>query len=252
MAEPTVRAAPVAIAMQRSPFEGHAAQTQPSRAGGVGVHLQAHTLAGVLLIATWPAAIAALEQALAQALGLAAVPLRTGRTMPLGAVPFGGGASGAMLARHGQAGAKAVIGAVTGAVAGAGRAPGGNVLMRSGPFEFLLVCDGAAPTVDALRTHVRSDIGSVTDIGHARCRIRISGDQCQAVLAKLFALDQRPAAFPHGELRLSGHHHVPCLLHRLEPDAFDLYVFTTYAHDQLGTLLEAAREYGVALALGQA
>jgi sarcosine oxidase gamma subunit len=40
---------------------------------------------------------------------------------------------------------------------------------------------------------------------------------------------------------------VPSLLHRLASDAFDLYVFSTYAHDQLGTVLDAAREYGVAL-----
>jgi sarcosine oxidase gamma subunit len=48
-------------------------------------------------------------------------------------------------------------------------------------------------------------------------------------------------------VRLTGHHHVPCLLHRLGEQAFDLYVFTTYAHDQLAVVLDAALEFGVSL-----
>ena len=46
---------------------------------------------------------------------------------------------------------------------------------------------------------------------------------------------------------MSGHHHLPCSLHRRGETEFDLYVFTTYAHDQLGSLLDAALEYGVNL-----
>ena len=52
---------------------------------------------------------------------------------------------------------------------------------------------------------------------------------------------------PVGELRLTGHHHVPCAAVRTGPDSVDLLVFSTYAFDQLGTLLDAAQEYGVAL-----
>ncbi len=66
------------------------------------------------------------------------------------------------------------------------------------------------------------------------------------MLAKLFAIDFRAPAFPFGQAWLTGHHHVPCLLHRLDADAFDVYVFTTYARDQLETLIDAALEYGVA------
>jgi len=43
---------------------------------------------------------------------------------------------------------------------------------------------------------------------------------------------------------------VPCLAHRRATDGFDLYVFSTYAFDQLETLLDAAQEYGVALEVG--
>lgn len=201
----------VALAGHRSPFEGHVDGAQASASGKIGVRLHAHTLPGAVQIATWPAAIAALEQALTRVLALAGpLPARTGQVAELA-----------------QA-----------------------MLMRTGPQEFLLVTATGEPMVAALRAHIPSDIGSVTDLGHARCRIRISGDACVATLGKLFALDFRETVFPVGELRLTGHHHVPCSLHRRAPDRFDLYVFTTYAHDQLATVLDAAREHGVALALG--
>lgn len=201
-----------ATSLHRSPFEGHVAGAQASATGHIGVRLRAETLAGVLLMATWPAATADLERALASGLSLLAKapPGRTGQVIELAL----------------------------------------GLLMRTGPHEFMLVSESGTPTAIDLRLHVPAAVGSVTDLGHARCRIRITGDQCRATLAKLFALDLREANFPVGELRLTGHHHVPCSLHRRGDDQFDIYVFTTYAHDQLATILDAAREFGVALALG--
>lgn len=201
-----------ATALHRSPFEGHVAGAQASATGHVGVRLRAETLPGVLLMATWPAATAALERALASGLSLLAKapPGRTGQVIELAL----------------------------------------GLLMRTGPHEFMLVNGTGAPKAADVRTHVPAEVGSVTDLGHARCRIRIEGDHCRATLAKLFALDLREAHFPVGELRLTGHHHVPCTVYRRGADRFDLYVFTTYAHDQLATVLDAAREFGVLLELG--
>ena len=122
-----------------------------------------------------------------------------------------------------------------------------GLLMRTGPQEFLLVSELAQQQVAALRRHVLPDIGSVTDLSHARCRIRIEGERCVETLGKLFALDFRGPSFPPGQCRMTGHHHVPCLLHRLAATRLDAYVFTTYAFDQLATLIDAALEYGVAL-----
>ena len=90
----------------------------------------------------------------------------------------------------------------------------------------------------------------MTDLSHARCRIHIEGPQCRTVLNKLFALDLRESAFAIGDIAMSGTHHVPSTLHRLDTDGFDLYVFSTYAYDQLATVLDAAQEYGVALQPG--
>ena len=122
-----------------------------------------------------------------------------------------------------------------------------GLLMRTGPEEWLLIGDAAGDPYPVLRAAIGADVGGVTDLSHARCRIKVQGPRCLDTLSKLFALDCRPTAFPVGELRLSGHHHLPCSLHRLGETEFDLYVFTTYAHDQLASLLDAALEYGVEL-----
>lgn len=199
-------------ALHRSPFEGHVAGAQASATGHVGVRLRAETLPGVLLMATWPSAIADLERALASGLELLAKapPGRTGQVIELAQ----------------------------------------GLLMRTGPYEFMLVSRSGAPTAADLRTHVPTEVGSVTDLGHARCRIRIEGDHCRTTLSKLFALDLREASFPVGELRLTGHHHVPCSVFRRGADRFDIYVLSTYAYDQVATVLDAAREFGVSLELG--
>jgi len=191
---------------RHSPFEGRAPFEHPTRAGTIGVRLEATTVAGATLVGTWPGAAAALCDALGAALGIA-VPGHTGAT------------------------AQAADG----------------LLMRIGPEEFLLVSEQPLDMPGRLRARIRPDVGSVTDLGHARCRIRIEGEHSCDTLSKLFALDLRAPAFPVAQARLSGHHHVASLLHRLAPDAFDLYVSSTYAFDQLATLADAAREYGVAL-----
>ena len=127
-----------------------------------------------------------------------------------------------------------------------------GVLVRSGPEEFLLLSGQSTDMRTLLHQHIAPATGSVTDLSHARCQIHITGDKCRDTLSKLFALDLREQQFPLEQVRLTGHHHVPCLLHRRGVDSFDIYVFTTYAFDQLVTLVDAAREYGVSLAVSHA
>lgn len=207
----TTSSAPVRspIAPVRSPFEGHALGNRPNSAGQIGVQLSAGMLPSVTLISTWINGIDGLLQAMSTVFGTA-LPTHTGKAL------------------------QTELG----------------LLMRTGPEEFWLVGDDAAnPSnrVALLRASIGTDTGAVTDLSHARCRIHIEGALCRSTLNKLFALDLREAAFAVGDVALTGTHHVPSLLHRLGVDSFDLYVFSTYAHDQLGTLLDAAQEYGVAL-----
>jgi sarcosine oxidase subunit gamma len=124
-----------------------------------------------------------------------------------------------------------------------------GLLARSGPEEYFLVGDDPTDRAAMLCTLIGADTGAVTDLSHARCRIRIEGPQSRSVLGKLFALDLRESALAIGDVAMTGTHHVPSTLHRLGTDAFDWYVFSTYAYDQLATLLDAAQEYGLALQL---
>ena len=120
---------------------------------------------------------------------------------------------------------------------------------RTGPEEFLVVPKNGKPIAKSMREIVTPDIGSVTDLGHARCRIHIEGAQCKAALSKLFVLDLRESSFPVGDVRLTGTHHVPCMLHRLDAERFEIVVFSTYAFDQLSTVMDAAMEFGVTVTL---
>ena len=221
----------------RSPFEGHKPGARPTADGQLGVQLRAETLPGLMLITTWTGGVAALQCALANMLGVAQVPDRTGlvATVPAGLLMCTGPQEYQLL--------------MSAPSPGFARPPEG-VQENLGTARRFLVTTPGAGGASALRRHVGADIGSVTDLGHARCRIRISGTHCCDTLSKLFALDQREVAWPIGELRLTGYHHVPCMAHRRAADDFDLYVFSTYAFDQLATLLDTAQEYGVELKLG--
>jgi methylglutamate dehydrogenase subunit D len=122
-----------------------------------------------------------------------------------------------------------------------------GLLIRTGPEESLLIGSEGTSLAQELRAAIDAHTGSVTDLSHARVRVSVEGNATLQVFSKLFALDLRPSAFPVHEVRLSGHHHLPALLHRRGALDFDLYLFTSYAHDQLDTLIDAGLEYGVDL-----
>lgn len=194
-----------------SPFVGHLPADRQASDGPTGVHLKASTLHSVVQLSTWPTGVDAWQAALAYAIA-APLPQKTGDT----------------------------------------QATSQGLAMRIGPEELMLVSDDAAQppsheTVAALRQHVNANLGSVLDLSHARCRIRIEGERCEDTLSKLFALDFREIAFPAGKVKLSSHHHVPCALYRTGTAAFDAYVFTTYAREMLETFADAALEYGLAM-----
>ena len=124
-----------------------------------------------------------------------------------------------------------------------------GLLMRTGPQEWILIGSTDLDAQATLRSYIHSEVGSITDLSHARCRIHVSGTKVTEALGKLFALDFRSAAFAQNDVALTGHHHVPCTIHRWGEQYFDLYVFSTYAFGQLESLIDASREFGVELSL---
>jgi heterotetrameric sarcosine oxidase gamma subunit len=126
---------------------------------------------------------------------------------------------------------------------------GGDRVARTGPEELWLIAAHGSPLPEQVKAALPPDIGHSLDLSHARCRLRLQGPGAVPTLQKLFALDFRESAFGVGEVRLSGAHHLPALLHRTAADAFDLYLHTTYAHDQVEGLFDAALEWGVELSI---
>jgi sarcosine oxidase subunit gamma len=184
-----------------------ATRSQPTRSGQLQVHLRVQKLSNLTQISTWSSSIGALSSALHRALDCDP-PLHTGQLV---ACALG-------------------------------------TLMRSGPFEFLLVGDtNQAPSdrVALLRQHISADLGAVLDLSHARVRVSVHGEKAVDALSKLYALDFRPAAFDNNSFALTGHHHIPCLLHRLDAQYFHAYYFSTYARGQIEMLMDAALEFGV-------
>jgi len=184
-----------------------ATRSQPTRSGQLQVHLRVQKLSNLTQISTWSSSIGALSSALHRALDCDP-PLHTGQLV---ACALG-------------------------------------TLMRSGPFEFLLVGDtNQAPSdrVGLLRQHISADLGAVLDLSHARVRVSVHGEKAVDALSKLYALDFRPAAFDNNSFALTGHHHIPCLLHRLDAQYFHAYYFSTYARGQIEMLMDAALEFGV-------
>jgi len=184
-----------------------ATRSQPTRSGQLQVHLRVQKLSNLTQISTWSSSIGALSSALHRALDCDP-PLHTGQLV---ACALG-------------------------------------TLMRSGPFEFLLVGDtNQAPSdrVGLLRQHISADLGAVLDLSHARVRVSVHGEKAVDALSKLYALDFRPAAFDNNSFALTGHHHIPCLLYRLDAQYFHAYYFSTYARGQIEMLMDAALEFGV-------
>ena len=184
-----------------------ATRSQPTRSGQLQVHLRVQKLSNLTQISTWSSGIGALSSALHRALDCDP-PLHTGQLVQCSL----------------------------------------GTLFRSGPFELLLVGDtNQTPSdrVGLLRQHISADLGAVLDLSHARVRVSVHGEKAVDALSKLYALDFRPAAFDHGRLTLTGHHHIPCLLHRVDAQHFHAYYFSTYARGQIETLMDAALEFGV-------
>ena len=184
-----------------------ATRSQPTRSGQLQVHLRVQKLSNLTQISTWSSSIGALSSALHRALDCDP-PLHTGQLVQCSL----------------------------------------GTLMRSGPFEFLLVGDtNQAPSdrVGLLRQHISADLGAVLDLSHARVRVSVHGEKAVDALSKLYALDFRPAAFDNNSFALTGHHHIPCLLHRLDAQYFHAYYFSTYASGQIEMLMDAALEFGV-------
>jgi len=127
--------------------------------------------------------------------------------------------------------------------AGGGVAQPNKAVFGFAPDRFLVVtqAEGAA---SELLAAIPITLGTVTELTHGRTALRVAGPKAEWVLAKLFAIDFSQPAFPLGAGRSTMHHDVFAQIQRTGPDAFDLYVFRSFARSFWTTLLHAAEETG--------
>lgn len=111
-----------------------------------------------------------------------------------------------------------------------------------GPQRFLVA--GSAELFARLSEAISMDIGTVTDLSHGRTAIRAKGTRAEWVLAKLFAIDFHPAAFPVGEGRATAHHDIAAQIQRTDADQFNIYIPRSFARAFWRILCDAAEEIG--------
>lgn len=127
---------------------------------------------------------------------------------------------------------------------------GETTLLWIGPGRWLAVAESSAD--DALAVRLMEQLGetaAVTELGHARTVLRLSGARVPDLLAKECSLDLDPQIFPPGSCAPTLLGHVGVLLHAIDDSpSFDLYLPRSYAAAVFEWLLEAAAEYGLRVA----
>jgi sarcosine oxidase subunit gamma len=120
-------------------------------------------------------------------------------------------------------------------------------LLWTAPGRWLIVSETRSDLAETLTAAIDVGIGTVSDLGHARCVLRLSGPMSPSVLAKGLPIDLHLRAFPVDGVVQGSIHHVGVTVHRAAADAFDLYVFRGFAVSLLEWLTDAATEYGCAV-----
>lgn len=187
----------------------------------------------------------------AEGAGIALAETRPGSIVQVTAWP---GKTAALIAAIGKA-----TGLELSDGAGAGAVAENKSVFGFAPGRFLVV-DQAGGLADRLAAHVPADMGTVTSLSHGRTAFRISGigaagneasgfgsrkvGNAEWVLGKLFALDFALPAFPVGAGRATIHHDIHVMIQRVGDEAFDLYVFRSFARSFWKALCHASEELG--------
>jgi sarcosine oxidase, subunit gamma len=110
--------------------------------------------------------------------------------------------------------------------------------------QWLVLC----PRGKALQLHVDlvdalQGIHSLAvNVSDMRAVIRLEGDGCREVLMKGSSLDLLDGSYTPGAVRRMRFAEIAALLHIVEDDAIDIYVFRSYADYAWAFLLKAARK----------
>lgn len=112
------------------------------------------------------------------------------------------------------------------------------------PDQWLILCPRMK--VVTLLAELRGAFAGIhslaADVSDMRAIIRIEGEGSREILMKGCALDLLSSDYPAGTVRRMGFAGIAALLHVVEDDIFDIYVFRSYAHYAWDFLMATARE----------
>jgi len=110
--------------------------------------------------------------------------------------------------------------------------------------QWLVLCPRAkaAELLDGLRQALGSIHSLAADVSDMRAIIRLEGEGSREVLMKGCSLDLLGGAYIPGTVRRMRFAEIAALLHVVEEEVFDIYVFRSYADYAWEFLLATARE----------
>ena len=121
---------------------------------------------------------------------------------------------------------------------------GKTSVFKTAPEKFLIVCELKTTMGEALRKAFKAEQAVVTELGHSRTILRVSGEAARDVLARGLPIDLDPSVFARGAFAQSGIHGVSVLCHRSGPDQFDLIVPRNFAVEVYDWLEATAAQFG--------
>ena len=115
-----------------------------------------------------------------------------------------------------------------------------------GPGQWFVIGDKplAAAEIFAKTPHLDGK-ASISDQGHGRIRIGISGASVEAVLAKGTAVDLAVSEFPVGHSAMTLIGHISALITRTEAASFELLVLRGFAESLWDELIQMSLEFGL-------
>ena len=113
-----------------------------------------------------------------------------------------------------------------------------------GPDRWLIVAQAGRDLERLLSAALPAGQAAITNQGHSRCVLRLTGPEVRNVLRKGTTLDLDAARFSPGEARATGLFHINALLHCRSEDSFDIYVARSFGRSFFELITHAAAEYG--------
>lgn len=112
------------------------------------------------------------------------------------------------------------------------------------PDQWLILCPGdkAQALTEQLTTTLKTIHSLAVNVSDMRAIIRLEGEHARTTVMKGTSIDLMHDDYPAGTIRRMKFAEVGALLHIVEQDVIDVYVFRSYADYAWAFLLKAARK----------